>query len=101
MMVYDSVAGHRRRREAAQRLPPLCSGRRDPLTATERALGRSRDHPRTAHRPTVTRHQAEAARVAARLLLGLGVRPIFDVETLRAMWRLDPDLAVHLRGESK
>lgn len=38
------LEGHRRRREAALRLPPLAnSRRRDPLTSTEVALGRTRD----------------------------------------------------------
>jgi hypothetical protein len=40
---YDVAAGHRRRREAAERLPPLRCGRRDPLTHGEVALGRSRE----------------------------------------------------------
>jgi hypothetical protein len=41
---YDPLAGHRRRREAAKRLPPLPhSRRRDPLTYAEVADCRERD----------------------------------------------------------
>jgi hypothetical protein len=76
-----------RRQQAAGR---IVGG--DPLTAAERALGRSREHPRTASRTP----QVAGVRDAADHLLALGLPPLFDVETLRELWWRDRELAEHL-----
>jgi hypothetical protein len=83
------LAELRRRHAAAQR---ITGG--DPLSAAEAALGRSVEHDRTAERPEVTEIQVAAAIITARDLLGKGYPPIFDRETLTAVWRVDKELAV-------
>jgi hypothetical protein len=70
-----AVAGLRRRRAASRRLPdPWKPWRPDELSAM----------------------QTRGAIAAAHHLHAAGLPPIFDVETLRAMWRHDHQLAQRL-----
>lgn len=71
----------RRRYEAAKRLP---GG--DPLSSVEQALGRSREHPRSCRAPLTPKH-LDAAAAAAGHLLSVGLAPIVDIATCRALWR--------------
>lgn len=62
---------------AARRLPPLapCGCRRDPLTDRHRCDDEISDR------------QLQAAVQAAHHILGAGYLPIFDLPTLRELWR--------------
>lgn len=62
----------RRRRQASYRCEPLLSGQRDPWQP-----GRPE---------TLSRQQVDGAVAAARHLRDAGLEPMFDLETLRAMW---------------
>ena len=58
---------------ASQRLAPLASGVRDPWQPW---------------RPEkLSEKQTDAAAAAAAHLLACGYAPVFDIETLRAMWK--------------
>jgi hypothetical protein len=70
-----------RRVGAAKRIP---GG--DPLTPAERALGRSREHPRP-DRPPLTPKQLDAAVDAVDHLLAHDLLPLLDAEICRALWR--------------
>lgn len=69
------------RRTAALRLPPLepCGCVRDP------------DHDRHRCHGDMTLAEADAVIAAANYLESLGVAPLFDSRTLRAVWRLLPE----------
>jgi hypothetical protein len=69
--------GTRRRRAAARRSPPLapCSCIRDPLTDRHYCGGE------------ITDKQLQGAIAAAHHILGAGYLPIFDLPTLRALWK--------------
>jgi hypothetical protein len=92
--MYDTAAGHRRRREAALRLPPLESGRRDPLSFAEIADCVQRDH-RDEQPPTD--HELDGAKAAAEHLLAAGYAPLLRLDVIRALWRRrDRELAHEL-----
>jgi hypothetical protein len=75
----------RRRRAASQRLTPLVCGHSDPW----RPWGPKQ----------LSDKQAEGAAQAAEHLLAVGLVPLFDAVTLRAMWRAgNANLAHALRG---
>jgi hypothetical protein len=67
----------RRRRQAADRLPPLRCGHRDPWPCRCNLYRRHDNSDRW----------VDAGAAAARHLIECGLPPSFDLETLRAMWR--------------
>lgn len=71
----------RRRREASYRLPVLDGGRSDPWHYDD---------------PPLTDHQLDGAVAAAAHLLTAGLAPLFDLDTLRALWSRDRELSVTL-----
>ncbi len=72
------LAAHRRRREAARRLPPLDCGCRDPWTC------RHHDGP-------LSERQLDAYADAAEHLLTVGVTPAPNLPAMRRMWRRGGD----------
>jgi hypothetical protein len=84
------LAQLKRRREAAQRLP---GG--DPLSPAERALDRVPRYPRPAY--ALTPKRLDGAVDAVTHLMALGLTPLMDTATLRALWRRgDRELAERL-----
>jgi hypothetical protein len=78
---FSHSAALRRRREASRRLPVLDCGRSDPWHYDEVPL---------------TDHQLDGAADAAEHLLALGLAPVFDMVTIRALWPRDRELSVTL-----
>ncbi len=76
---HEFSAGLHRRRDAAHRLPPLDCGHRDPWTC------RHHDRPST-----------RGVTEAAEHLLAIGLPPLFDAATCRALWPADRGLAAIL-----
>ena len=91
----EAAAGWRRRREAAQRLPALDDGRRDP--GTGHLPRRDRIEPPRRPRATPEGRLAVWCRAPGQLPVPPGV----DVATARRVWQNRPDLrtaALHWLG---
>src|SRR6185295_2185473 len=74
----DTAAAFRRRRDAARRLPPLDCGCFDPWLCR-------------CSRPPLNDRMIDGGRAAAEHLLDIGLVPMLELDTLRALYRRGGD----------